>query len=295
MKRHISIIKAGAIFAPAAFLVLLLCVPVRAQDMDNRVLLDRITQLEAQVQDISRKAYGSSYVPGQVSNVSGNGSAAPVSTDTLARISGLESQIRDLTGQMERATFQSQKNAADLDKLKSDLDLRLQALEQKKSVPMDPAAQNAPTDLPAPDQTADAAAPVSDQAVDPATPEELYNRSYGELQQKQYDAAEKDFRNFLAKNAGNKLAPNAEYWLGETYFARGNYKAASAVFAESYQKYPKAIKAPDSLLKLGLSLEQQSRTKDACTVLRQLTKEYPTATGTIATRTEMELKKLKCQ
>jgi len=302
MKRQLKY-GVGAVFA----LTLFVCAAsgAHAQDDDsNRMLLDRINQLENQVQDLSRKSYGSSYVPGQVSSSSGSGPAVPaVSANMETRVSALETQIRDLTGQVERANFNSQQANTNLDKLKSDTDVRFQQLQQQQAA-TPPAAAAAATAADTLGDKADktAAAPDADDAAPdasadntPATPEALYNRAFGELQQKQYGAAEKDFRDFLAQNAKHKLAPNAEYWLGETYFARQNYKAASAVFAESYQKYPKAIKAPDSLLKLGLSLEQQSRTKDACTVFRQLTKEYPTSSGTITTRTETELKKLKCQ
>ena len=50
------------------------------------------------------------------------------------------------------------------------------------------------------------------------------------------------------------LAGNAQYWLGETYYVRKDYKNAAAAFAEGYQKYPKGPKAADDLLKLGMSL-----------------------------------------
>jgi tol-pal system protein YbgF len=306
MKRHM---RYGV---GAAIVLALFCAPVlaHAQDDDsNSAMQARINQLENQVQDLSRKAYGSSYVPGQVSTSGGAGGAMvpAVSANMETRVSALETQIRDLTGQVERANFNAQQANTNLDKLKSDLDIRFQQLQQQQAASVPAAAvagaaagadagtlnDKADKTAAAPDADDTAAAPDATAAA-PATPEELYNRAFGELQQKQYGAAEKDFRDFLAQNSGHKLAPNAEYWLGESYFARQNYKASSAVFAESYQKYPKAIKAPDSLLKLGLSLEAQNRSKDACTVFRQLTKEYPTASGSLTTRTETELKKLKC-
>lgn len=283
MKRPLIFLGVGA-FA----LTLFVCA-ARAQDMDNRVLLDRITQLEGQVQDLSRKAYGSSYVPGQVTNSNPSAATAP---GVESRLEALEQQIRDLTGQVEQANFAARQANANLDKMKSDLEVRLQQIEQKQAAAANPPAGALSTDQPNPDATADDQPPPDDATP---TPEEMYNRAYSELQKKEYDSAEKDFRDFLAQNADNKLAPNAQYWLGETYFARANYKAASAVFAESYQKYPKATKAPDSLLKLGLSLEQQDRAKDACTVLRQLMKEYPSAAAPITARAKAEIKQHSCQ
>lgn len=283
MKRQLQILGVGALA------LTLFAAPVFAQSAETRMLLDRIGQLERQVQDLSRKTYSSNgYVPGETTTVGGGAAAnGGLSSDMLTRLQALESQMRDLTGQVEQANFQAQQANQNLEKLKSDLEVRLQALEAQKQTA-------APTD----DQQAsstDNNNTAPDDSTANATPEELYNSAYAALQRKEYNTAEKNFRDFLANNANHKLAPNAQYWLGETYFARGNYKAASAVFAESYQKFPKANKAPDSLLKLGLSLSEQKRTKDACTVLRQLTKEYPTASGSIASRTETEIKKLKCQ
>lgn len=285
MKHHLQIIGVGALA------LTLFAAPVFAQSAETRVLLDRITQMERQVQELSRKTYGSGgYVPGESTTVGGGVSSGNVSADMVTRLSALETQLRDMTGQIERANFQSQQANQNLEKLKADLELRLQQLEQGRANAAPATDQGTNDTIPAP-----AEEDHSDAADSAATPEELYNNAYAAMQKKEYITAEKGFREFLANNANHKLSPNAQYWLGESYFARGNYKSASAVFAESYQKYPKANKAPDSLLKLGLSLSEQKRTKDACTVLRQLTKEYPSASGSIATRTETEIKKLKCQ
>lgn len=290
MKHAFKHVGVGALVA----LTLFVSAPTRAQSVDNRILLDRINQLEGQVQDLSRKSYGRGYVPGDV--ITSSSSGGTVSPNVESRLQALEAQIRDLTGQVERANFNAQQASANLDKFKNDAEGRLQKLEEMRGNISAQSKSDAVAPVTNGDQAAngDNADVIEAEAAVNATPEELYNRAYAAMQKKEYETAEKNFRDFLAKNPSSKLAANAQYWLGETYFARGNYKAASAVFAESYQKYPKSIKAPDSLLKLGLSLSQQNRTKDACTVLNQLAKEYPSTSGTIATRTEVELKKLKC-
>lgn len=285
MKHHLQIIGVGAL----ALTLFAAPMPAAAQSAETRVLLDRITQLERQMQEVSRKAYGNGYVPGETTTV-GGGSGGGMTPEMVTRIQALEAQLREMNGQVERANFQAQQANQNLEKLKSDLEVRLTQLEQNRGAVNSQTPDHADAQ---PAESTPAEETSSDESA--ATPEEKYNNAYAAMQKKEYATAEKGFRSFLADNPSHKLAANAQYWLGETYFARGNYKAASAVFAESYQKFPKANKAPDSLLKLGLSLSEQKRTKDACTVLRQLTKEYPSASGSIATRTEAELKKLKCQ
>ena len=89
-------------------------------------------------------------------------------------------------------------------------------------------------------------------------------------------------------------AGNAQYWLGETFYVRGNYAEAAKVFAQGYQKYPKSTKAPDNLLKLGLALSQTGKKQDACVTLMQLGKQFPSAAAVIKQRADDEMKKLNC-
>ena len=52
----------------------------------------------------------------------------------------------------------------------------------------------------------------------------------------------------------HKLAGNAQYWLGETHYVRRDYKAAATAFLNGYTTFENSPKAPDSLLKLGMTL-----------------------------------------
>src|SRR5262249_54094221 len=87
-----------------------------------------------------------------------------------------------------------------------------------------------------------------------------------------YTCAEAALRAFVAQHPNDPLAGNAQYWLGETYYVRKDYRQAAVAFAEGYQKYPTNSKAPDNLLKLGLALAQIGEKADACEALSQLGK-----------------------
>jgi tol-pal system protein YbgF len=300
-RRNLCLIASG---------VLALCLaaaPLRADsDSDNRALLERIVELEGQVKTLSQKTSGQGYAAsaagGPITNM---GMDAP---DVETRLSALETQLRNLTGQVEQATYQSQQANASMQKVSSDLDFRMQQLEQRQAamaapnpnVPMvaaapPPAVAAINPSVPVAAGVAAAAdLPPAVNSDAPGTPEELYNRAYSEMQRKEYVTATQDFKSFLLSNPNSKLAPNAQYWLGEIYYGEGNYKLASATFADGYQKAPKGVKAPDNLLKLGLSLEQQSRTKDACTVLRQLIKDYPSAPDTVTSSATKGIKRMQC-
>lgn len=131
-------------------------------------------------------------------------------------------------------------------------------------------------------------------ALPPGTPKEQYDYAFGILRQADYTRAEKALRLFLEANAENDLAGNAQYWLGETYYVRGDFEQAAVEFLSGYQTYPASSKGPDNLLKLGLSMARLGQTDGACTALVRLATEYPSANDTIRRRAQTERARLQC-
>lgn len=126
------------------------------------------------------------------------------------------------------------------------------------------------------------------------TPTGEYEAAYTMLRGQDYAGAQSAFDAFIKKYPDNSLVPNARYWIGESYYVRNQFEQATRVFAETYQKYPKAPKAPDTLLKLGMSLAGQGKTKDACIALLQLKKQYPAGSAPVLSRGDQEIARLKC-
>jgi tol-pal system protein YbgF len=143
-----------------------------------------------------------------------------------------------------------------------------------------------------PPQTA--AAPSAAYQLPGNTPDEQYQYAFGLLRQANYVEAEQALRAFIERNPTSPLAGNAQYWLGETYYVRGDYQNAAVAFAEGYQKYPDSGKAPDNLLKLGMSLGEIGAKNDACTALSQLDKQFPGAPANIKERAARERQRLGC-
>jgi tol-pal system protein YbgF len=123
---------------------------------------------------------------------------------------------------------------------------------------------------------------------------EQYNFAFGLLKQADYPAAETALKSFVRQHPDDGLAGSAQYWLGETYYARGNYAEAAVAFAEGYKRYPKGSKAPDDLLKLGMSLARANQKQNACTALVQLDRDFPNPGNAIKERAKDEKKKLGC-
>src|SRR5277367_1858388 len=121
-----------------------------------------------------------------------------------------------------------------------------------------------------------------------------YNAAFGLLRRADYPAAEDALRSFIQQHPRDPLAGNAQYWLGESFYARGKYSEAAAAFAEGYQRYPKGPKAPDGLLKLGMSLERANQKHNACIALMQLDHAFPHSGSAVKDRAEQEKKRLGC-
>jgi tol-pal system protein YbgF len=126
------------------------------------------------------------------------------------------------------------------------------------------------------------------------SPEEQYQYAWGLLRGQDYPGAEAALRSFISQHPQHTLAGNAQYWLGETYYVRKDYRQAAVAFAEGYQNYPNSAKAPDNLLKLGLALAQIGEKGDACEAFAQLGRQFPTAPQSLKDRAQRERQRLAC-
>ena len=146
-------------------------------------------------------------------------------------------------------------------------------------------------------QTDSKAAAPKVAAVDAATggnPKVLYEQAYGFLLAQDYAAAETAFGDFLQKFPNDALAGNAQYWLGETHFFRGQFKAAAAAYYKGYQSYGRSVKAPDSLLKLAMSLDKLGQKDAACQSFAELNLKFPNAGPQIKSRAQTETQRIGC-
>ncbi|MFN3868503.1 MAG: tol-pal system protein YbgF, partial [Hyphomicrobiaceae bacterium] len=125
-------------------------------------------------------------------------------------------------------------------------------------------------------------------------PKQDYEAAYGHLLRQDYGAAEVAFEEFLRRYPTDPLAGNAQYWLGETHFVRGNFKPAAAAFLKGYQNFAKGNKAPDSLLKLAMSLDRLGQKDAACSSFRELNAKFPQAPAHVKGRADGEMKRLAC-
>ncbi len=206
---------------------------------------------------------------------SANAQETPLAAYEL-RLQQLEAQIRQLTGQIEQQQFQLRTLQQQLEKNRQDLELRVGDIETRGgaapagaapvAAPPPPANSGGipPTQIipsqavPGAQRPAAAAPPPvgAPPAVAPGTaptmgvlgqtqpspklqnPEASYEQAYAMLTSGDAAGAETAFKQFLAAHPTDARAPNAAYWLGETYYTRQQWQQAAVTFGDSYKKYP---------------------------------------------------------
>lgn len=151
-----------------------------------------------------------------------------------------------------------------------------------------PAQQAVPTAAPAPAQQAAATLPAG-------TPKEQYTYAFNLLRQTNYDQAEIALKQFIAEHGDHALAGNARYWLGETFYVRADYQQAAQVFFDGFQSDTKGPKAPDMLLKLGMSLAQLNKKAEACATYDKVAADFAQSSSRIKTALERERQRAGCQ
>ncbi len=136
---------------------------------------------------------------------------------------------------------------------------------------------------------------VATAPLEPAgNPKQAYEAAYGYLLQQDFGAAQAGFTDFLKAYPNDPLVPNALYWLGETHYVQKNFSDAAEAFDIVIQAYGSSSKAPDSLLKRGMSLAQLGKRDDACTALRQVAAKYPTAAQQVKSKADSERQRIGC-
>jgi tol-pal system protein YbgF len=152
------------------------------------------------------------------------------------------------------------------------------------------ASSTPPPPAPVPSTAPPAAAqvptsPALEGKREPVTPavQALYDRGYTLYHQKHYVDAESSFQRFLQAEPKSELADNAQYWIGECRYSRGDMRGALAAFRETVARYPVGNKTADALLKAGMSLENLGDKEAARNTYQEVLKRYPgTAVAAVA-------------
>ena len=119
-------------------------------------------------------------------------------------------------------------------------------------------------------------------------PKQLYDAAYLDLTKGNYDVAINGFSNYLKYFPETEQAANAQYWLGECYYAKKNYTKAAIEFHRVLEDYSTGTKVPSALYKLGLSLLELKSVGQAEKYLQELVDKYPNTQEANLAREKLE-------
>ena len=103
-----------------------------------------------------------------------------------------------------------------------------------------------------------------------------------------YCTAEAGFRNHIARFPADPKAADAHYWLGEALLGQKKYRDAAETFLAANSEYPKSAKAPDMLLKLGVSLDGSTSATSPARPSRRSASAIPKSSGALKERVKQE-------
>ncbi len=295
-----------------------------ASSEEEEVLLQAVRdQLQVLVKDmktLEKAVYQKSDIS-SVSTITSNSDSLneDIMTKHLLKLNEIEDQFRELTNKFEEVNFKLDKLSTRVTKIQSDTQLRFSDIEssgqeiKKKQIELPGSSK--PKDfganpgysvssLPEKQETnsvESAQTVITEEAEKKESllpnkpPKEQYEFAVSFMKIGDYETAEFALKEFIEKNKDHDLAGNAQYWYGETFRIRQLYSDAATAYLDGYQNYPKSKKAPDNLLKLGITMVQLGEKDQGCKMINGLKKEYPKASKSVLQKAQYEQKKFKCK
>lgn len=268
---------------------------VQAQQYNSEPVMNEIAAIRQELEILQRQVYRE-----QNDGISNPRSAA----DIAVKIGEFDEKLRRLSGQVDEANYKIRQLENKIELINKDVDVRIKMIEGKPvsgnggAVSASAAEKfKAPVAVGAPQAVTgdsiakgDDLAPVKTKAI-----QQIYDEGLEAVKISDYAVAGQRFNEILKKAPDDKLAGNAQYWLGEVFYGQKNYQKAAVAFAKVIEKYKDGPKGPDSLLKLGMSMQNLKKNTEACQAFKSMKTEFPKAEKAVLDRAANEIKKLGCK
>ncbi len=197
---------------------------------------------------------------------------------TDARLSRLEKDMRDLQKNLGSTDAGLRKQVADLsisaeardDKIRQ-IYGRLDELESQLRTYWEEVKREL-KDLRKQREAAVNAGPAPTPQV---SPEEVYKQGFDAYQKGAYEEAAQVFARFLKQSPDAPLAPNAYFWMGESYMNLKDYEKAIVQFQELVDKFPKNDKASRAMLRQAEAFAALGDKKSSTTLLKRIVELFP--------------------
>jgi tol-pal system protein YbgF len=122
---------------------------------------------------------------------------------------------------------------------------------------------------------------------------DIYKTAYLDLSRGNYDLALQGFQAYLTLYPNGELSDNAQYWIGETYYSKGEYKKALDEFNKIITNYSRSKKMAAALLKCGFCSIKLNDLTSARKFLKSVIQDFPNSEEARLAATRMEELKLR--
>jgi tol-pal system protein YbgF len=236
------------------------------RDLDTK--LGELTARMQQVQDSNAKA--TSQLEDAVTNGVGK-QLAPIS-GLNSKVDGMNDDVRSLKDALNDLSARLERMDAKITDLKN----QMQIIQNPPPAPGAAPTTGAPgSAMPGATGAPGSTGPASAGPPPGMSAEKTYTDARRDLQTGNADLAYQEFQQYLQYFPNTELAANAQYYLGEISYNRGDYNGAVQAFDAVLERYPQNPKTPDARLMKGMALLKSGQKSRAAQEFRALIEAYP--------------------
>ncbi|HXC62566.1 MAG TPA: tol-pal system protein YbgF [Nitrospiria bacterium] len=251
---------------------------LHADLVDTQLDLDNIKQQQAQIQ--KRLETIENYFKERAGSVQRGQADIVIKVDQLGvdfqvlegKLEELNRLIAQLSVRLDDQTFRIAQSGSRLDALETRASGAPQAINPPRG--QAPEGGEPTSETTSPDRKTMIPGRTPGQSVS-ILPTEAYNLAYNDYIKGNYDLALIGFQNYISQFPDTSLSPDAQYWIGQVYYTRKDYRKAIEAFALVVQKYSKSDAVARSLLQEGLAYLELGDKTQARAAFRRVVQDYP--------------------
>ncbi len=199
-----------------------------------------------------------------------------IQANTGARLDSMSTQVQGVSDNLQETLARMGK----LNQQITDTQTALQAIDAKLTSAAPPPPQPGANFAPAPGGPGPGApgVPAATAAPPPASAPSsdlLYSNGLRDLTGKKYDLAMQEFNDYLRYYSATDLASNAQFYVGEIYYAQQQYDQAVDAYSKVLENFPKSVKLAPAHLKKALALVAMGQKTSGIRELRNVVRLYP--------------------
>lgn len=184
--------------------------------------------------------------------------------DMQANLDAMRLDVHLMAGKVDDIGLAAKKPFDDISLLKEDTSKTLLAMEERlKNLELAISETNAKIST------------INKSLEVPPTAENLYKQAQDLLKAGEIKKSREMFTKICEQFPTHKLAPNARYWLGETYYIEKNYEQAVLEYQRVIIDYPGKDKVPAALLKQAMAFGELGDGKSSKFLLKELLDKFP--------------------